>query len=366
MHIPDGYLSPSTCALAYAMVVPFWTVALRRVKELLQSRLVPLLALVSAFSFLVMMFNLPLPGGTTGHAVGLAVAPILLGPWAGMLAISIVLFIQALFFGDGGITSFGANCLNMAIAGPLVAYGVYRLLSVKAPVTATRRVLGAGVAGYVAINVAALLAAIELGIQPLLFHDGSGAPQYAPYPLQIAVPAMVAGHLTIAGFAEALISGGVVAYIQKTDLGLLRLSAPGTSRIIDPSAPSAPVVHRPARRALWAGVAVLLIASPLGLLAGGVAWGEWGIVDFQSEAGREQITQASGDVPPPAEVPQGMERLAGFWIAPIPDYAPAFMRQEAFGYFLSAMVGTGLILLAVLGLSSVLRRGQVRRLLRGP
>jgi cobalt/nickel transport system permease protein len=61
-----------------------------------------------------------------------------------------------------------------------------------------------------------------------------------------------------------------------------------------------------------------------------------------------------------------MERLAGFWIAPIPDYAPAFMRQEAFGYFMSAMVGTGLILLAVLGLSSVLRRGRVRRLLRGP
>jgi cobalt/nickel transport system permease protein len=366
MHIPDGYLSPSTCALAYAVVVPFWTVALRRVKELLQTRLAPLLALVSAFSFLVMMFNLPIPGGTTGHAVGLAVAPILLGPWAAMLAISIALFIQALFFGDGGITAFGANCLNMAVAGPLVAYGVYRLLSAKAPLTAARRVLAAGVAGYVAINVAALLAAIELGIQPLLFHDASGASLYAPYPVQIAVPVMAAGHLTIAGLAEALISGGIVAYLQKTDSGLLRLSAPLTSRIIYPSWPSAPVAHRRASRALWTGVAVLLIASPLGLLAGGVAWGEWDIVDFQSEAGREQITQASGNVPPPAEVPRGMERLAGFWIAPIPDYAPAFMRQEAFGYFLSAMVGTGLILLAVLGLSSVFRRGRVRRLLRGP
>jgi len=366
MHIPDGYLSPSTCTLAYAMVVPFWTVALRRVKELLQTRLVPLLALVSAFSFLVMMLNLPLPGGTSGHAVGIALAPILLGPWAAMLAISIALFIQALFFGDGGITAFGANCLNMAVAGPLVAYGVYRLLSVKAPLTGARRVLAAGVAGYVAINVAALLAAIELGIQPLLFHDASGAPLYAPYPLQIAIPAMAVGHLTIAGLAEALISGGVVAYLQKADPGLLRLSAPGTSRIIYSSEPFAPIAHQRARRTLWAGVATLLIASPLGLLAGGVAWGEWDIVDFQSEVGREQIAQASGNVPPPAEAPRGMERLAGFWIAPIPDYAPAFMRQEAFGYFMSAMVGTGLILLAVLGLSSVLRRGRAQRLPSGP
>ena len=68
------------------------------------------------------MFNLPLPGGTTGHAVGVAVAAIVLGPWAAMLAIAIALFVQAVFFGDGGITTFGANCLNMAIVGPVIAY----------------------------------------------------------------------------------------------------------------------------------------------------------------------------------------------------------------------------------------------------
>ena len=89
MHIPDGYLSPSTCAVGYAIAAPFWYVALERVKRLLQTRLVPLLAAVSAFCFVVMMFNLPIPGGTTAHAVGMGVAAIVLGPWAAILAISI-------------------------------------------------------------------------------------------------------------------------------------------------------------------------------------------------------------------------------------------------------------------------------------
>ena len=90
MHIPDGYLSPATCAALYATSAPFWYVAMRRLKRLLTTRLIPLLSVFAAFSFLVMMINLPLPGGTTGHAVGVAIASIVLGPWASILAISIV------------------------------------------------------------------------------------------------------------------------------------------------------------------------------------------------------------------------------------------------------------------------------------
>ncbi|HEU5015384.1 MAG TPA: cobalt transporter CbiM, partial [Roseiflexaceae bacterium] len=202
MHIPDGYLSPSTCATLYVAAAPFWYIALQRIKRLLNTRLVPLLAVFSAFSFVIMMFNLPLPGGTTGHAVGMGIATIVLGPWGSMLAISVALLIQALFFGDGGITAFGANCFNMAIVGSLVAYGVYRLVASGASLTSGRRVVAAALAGYAAINVAALCAAIEFGIQPELFKDASGAPLYAPYPLSVAIPAMLIGHLTIAGLAE--------------------------------------------------------------------------------------------------------------------------------------------------------------------
>src|ERR1039457_6564656 len=126
MHIPDGYLSPSTCAGLAAAAAPFWYMALKRVKASLSARLIPLLSLFAAFCFVIMMFNLPLPGGTTGHAVGMGVAAIVLGPWAAILAVSIALVIQASFFGDGGITAIGANCFNMAIAGSLVAYWAYR------------------------------------------------------------------------------------------------------------------------------------------------------------------------------------------------------------------------------------------------
>ncbi len=225
MHIPDGYLSPATCAALYAGASPFWYLSLRRVKKTLNTRLVPLLALFAAFSFVVMMFNIPLPGGTTGHAVGAAVAAIVLGPWASILAISTALLIQAVFFGDGGITAFGANCFNMAVVASLVAYAVYRLLASRSALNARRRVIAAGVAGYVAINAAAFCAAIEFGIQPILFRDAGGGPLYAPYPLHIALPAMMIGHLTLAGAAELILSAGVVAYLQKANPALLKLTA---------------------------------------------------------------------------------------------------------------------------------------------
>ena len=113
MHIPDGYLSPSTCAVLYGGAVPFWWAAFARVKRLLTTRLVPLLAVASAFCFVIMMFNIPLPGGTTGHAVGVGAATVVLGPWAAMLSLSIALLMQAVFFGDGGITTLGANSFNL-------------------------------------------------------------------------------------------------------------------------------------------------------------------------------------------------------------------------------------------------------------
>src|SRR5258708_40360712 len=166
MHIPDGYLSPATCAALYAGAAPFWYTSLHRLKRALNTQMIPLLSVFAAFSFIVMMFNLPLPGGTTGHAVGVGIAAIVLGLWGSILAISIALMIQALLFGDGGITAIGANCFNMAILGSLVAYGTYKVLSARTPLESPRRVMAGAIAGYVAINLSALAAAVELGIQP--------------------------------------------------------------------------------------------------------------------------------------------------------------------------------------------------------
>src|SRR3982750_1029549 len=151
MHIPDGYLSPSTCATLYAASSPFWYTALRKVRNQLHTRFLPLVSVFSAFSFVIMMFNLPLPGGTTGHAVGMGIATIVLGPWGSMLAVSVALLIQAIFFGDGGVTAYGANCLNMAVVGSLVAHLFYRTIAGSAPLHAKRRVIAAALAGYTGI-----------------------------------------------------------------------------------------------------------------------------------------------------------------------------------------------------------------------
>src|SRR6059058_6297366 len=104
-------------------------VAGRRVRKVVKSRYVPLMAIGSAYCFLVMMFNVPIPDGTTAHAVGAVLIAVLLGPWAAVVAVSIALLIQALFFGDGGILAYGANVFNMAIVMPIVGYAVYRALT---------------------------------------------------------------------------------------------------------------------------------------------------------------------------------------------------------------------------------------------
>jgi cobalt/nickel transport system permease protein len=227
MHIPDGYLGPQTYLPAYAVTASIWAVASRKLNKTLRSKQVPILGLSAAFCFVIMMYNVPIPGGTTGHAVGAVLAAVLLGPWAACIAVSVAIIVQALIFGDGGITCIGANCLNMAIIMPFVGYGVYRLIAGKSDRKSPRRPIAAAIGGYVGLNVAALSAGIMFGIQPLIAHDAAGHALYAPYPLKLAVSAMVLGHL-IFGLVEAAVTGMVVAYVQRTDSSLLFI--PGEAR----------------------------------------------------------------------------------------------------------------------------------------
>jgi cobalt/nickel transport system permease protein len=352
MHIPDGYLSPSTCAALYAFAGVGWYGALRRIKRRLTARVVPMISVFAAFSFVLMMFNLPLPGGTTGHALGVTVAAIVLGPGGSILAISIALAIQALFFGDGGITTLGANCFNMAIVGSLVAYAVYRAVAAGAILASRRRLLAAAIAGYLATNAAALVAAIEFGIQPIFFHDVHGVPLYAPYPLGIAIPAMMIGHLATAGVAEAVIAAGLVAYLQAADPALLRY----TSGLPDTSVLAGEVTPRWPLRKLWIAVALLMLLTPLGILAAGEAWGEWSASEFSSTNGRARIAATSQDVPVRASAPRGLERLSSLWTAPIPAYAPQFVKSRLFGYLLSAMFGVGILSALSLAVQRLLQR----------
>ncbi len=222
MHIPDGYLGPATCGFFYVVMLPIWTTASRIVKKILKAKQVPMLAIGAAFSFVIMMFNVPIPGGSTGHATGAVLVAILLGPWAACIAITVALVVQALLYGDGGITAIGANCFNMAFVLPFVGYYVYKVISYSASINSNRRVFAAAVAGYIGINVAAFLAGVEFGLQPLLHHTASGQALYSPYGLNAAIPAMAGEHLLIFGWVEAVVTALVVKYLQKQSPELLR------------------------------------------------------------------------------------------------------------------------------------------------
>jgi len=223
MHIPDGYLSPQTYLPFYAFIIPYLAMAARKVRKTVRSRHVPLLALGAAFSFVIMMFNVPIPGGTSGHAVGGVIVAILLGPWAASIAVSIALIVQALLFGDGGITAIGANCFNMGVVIPFVGYYTYALIAGKSEMTSSRRWIAGAVAGYLALNVAAVCAGIEFGIQPMIATAPDGHALYAPYPLSIAVPAMAIEHLILFGLIEALVTALIIRYLQKTESDLLTI-----------------------------------------------------------------------------------------------------------------------------------------------
>ena len=318
MHIPENYLSPSTCAVLTAAMAPVWYMSVQKVRKELPAEKLPLLGVAAAFSFLAMMFNIPLPGGTTGHAVGGTLIALLFGPYAACLSVSVALIVQAVFFGDGGILAIGANCFNMAFLLPFLGYYIYHALR-KVLSSEGAAPVCAAVAGYVGINAASLATAIEFGIQPLLFTNELGQALYCPYPLSISIPAMMAGHLTIFGLAEAVFTGAMLAYLTRT--------APAFSS----------VSGRHADKKIGASIAALLaliILCPLGLIAEGTAWGEWGT---------EEMAELTETGVPLGYTPSGM--LEGFsldvWF---PDYAISGM-PDTFAYILSAVIGTALLVI---------------------
>jgi cobalt/nickel transport system permease protein len=209
MHIPDGFLNTGTAIATWAVSAGGVAYAVRRVNKELQERQVPLVGVSAAFIFAAQMLNFTVAGGTSGHLLGGALAAILLGPWAGMLALTSVLAVQALLFQDGGLLALGANIFNMAIVGVLLGWGVYvglrRLLGSK-----TWATLASGfAAAWISVVVASLVAAVELAI--------SGAS-----PLGVALPAMGGVHALI-GIGEGLITVAVLAFLRATRPDLLAL-----------------------------------------------------------------------------------------------------------------------------------------------
>lgn len=328
MHIPDGYLGPRTCVLFYAVMLPVWYKALKTAEKTLEARHLPLVAFSSAFVFVIMMFNFPVPGGTTGHIAGGALVSIVVGPWVGVLAVSIALFLQAAIFADGGITTYGVNCFNMAFLMSFSGYYVFRILDrgqtnsrCNSQGNSRARRVALFVAGYVAVNIAALSTALILGIQPILEHDPGGRALYAPYPLQVTLPAMLIPHILFFGPLEGLSTAFVASYLFKTkgeDLSREKT-------FVSP---------------MWVFLLVLITLTPLGLIASGKPWGEW--------AGRE----FSGFI---GYVPAGMQRLGGLWAGLLPDYGMEGVPRSM-GYILSAFSGSAAMVFVIYLVGRLWRR----------
>jgi cobalt/nickel transport system permease protein len=368
MHIPDGYLSPVVSIGMGAATLPVWGVATQKVKAILNHRTIPLLAIFAALSFTIMMFNVPVPGGTTAHGVGGTLIAIVLGPWAAVIAVSVALVIQALFFGDGGILAIFANCLNMAVVLPFVGYAAYRILAGRAPLLSTRRAVAAGIGAYVGITMAALAVGIELGIQPLLFSDATGRPLYSPYDLNAAVPAMLLAHAFGASIVEALITFLGVAYLQKRHpaylTSLRSVYAPGVT--VDGAAPSRPYWQ------VLAGTtaAALIVLTAVGLALGGGDPGrlfgaDWSTINWADVGTMLLVTAVIAVVIVPVAylaLPAGLKRIGTAFalaavIAPLGLIAPGFAYgegstedvQAAFGYIPKGLQDLSSVFSAPLG-----------------
>lgn len=340
MHIPDGYMAPQTTIPALVAMVPVWGVAAKKVTKEVGEKNLPTLALGAAFSFTVMMMNVPVVGGSSAHAVGAVLVGILLGPWSAVIAVSCALLIQALIFGDGGILAFGMNCLNMAVIMPFTGYGIYKLIEGKNKIGSSRSILGAAVGGYAGLNIAAFCASVEFGIQPLLFHAADGSALYCPYPLSVSIPAMMVPHLLIAGVIEGAVTAIAIAYIAKVSPQIFLRNqelSPMTQET-----QTEPFFRRYKKILIPLGVLVLL--TPLGLLASGTAWGEWGTEEIKALTGY---------------VPKGFARFADWWTAIMPDYSVAGLGDVS-GYILSAVVGILLIAVLILALSLFMKKSGRR------
>jgi cobalt/nickel transport system permease protein len=229
--------------------------------------------------------------------------------------------LQALIFGDGGILAFGANCFNMAFVLPYVGYYIYTFIEKRftKPGQEKSRVsyLAAAIGSYIGINAAAFCASLEFGIQPLLFQDSLGNALYCPYDLSVSIPAMMIPHLAVAGVVEAVFTVAVFAFVRKTAPDMISENVKAGK-------------HFP----VFALVAVLVAATPLGLLATGTAWGEWGADEIA-----EVVTDGSALGYTPSGIADGWSLNAL-----MPDYALEGMNEVA-AYILSAVLGVALLII---------------------
>ncbi|WP_405985901.1 energy-coupling factor ABC transporter permease [Streptomyces sp. NBC_00872] len=223
MHVPDGFIDVPVSVAAGVVAAGAVAVSLRGARRELDERTAPLAGLVAAFIFAVQMLNFPVAAGTSGHLLGGALAAILVGPYTGVLCVSVVLLMQGILFADGGLTALGVNITVMAVVTTVVSYTLFRGLVKVLPRTRRSVTVSTFVAALVSVPAAALA-----------FTGIYAVGGTTDVPIGKVLTAMVGVHLLI-GIGEAVITaltvGAVIAVRPDLVHGARGLTAPLKLRV---------------------------------------------------------------------------------------------------------------------------------------
>ena len=216
MHIPDGVLSPQVSIAAGALSLGAVGYSLYKLRDRIAERTIPMTGMMASLIFAGQMVNFPVPFlGVSGHLIGGVLAAVVLGPWAGCLAITLVLVVQCLLFADGGILALGANVLNMGVVGAWGGYAVVQVIRRSLGNGVRGTLAGAVVASWLCVMAASALFCLEFWLT-LRFDPSSDA---AAIDMSNVLTLMAVFHSVI-GIGEAVITGGVLSFVtvQRPDL----------------------------------------------------------------------------------------------------------------------------------------------------
>lgn len=302
LHIPDNFLSLAISLVFWLLTIGAVAMAVRAAGSSLGERQVPLVGVMAAGIFAAQMLNFPVAGGTSGHMLGGALAAIVLGPWAAILAMTAVIGVQALIFQDGGLVVMGANIFDMGILTAMIGFGIYRLVVGHSYQV---RLLVAGVAAWLSVMAAALLASFQIWL------SGNADPR-------LLFPAMMGVH-SIIGIGEALLTMGALAFILIVRPDLLEAKA---------------VQARGGMAWVPAGLAVALAVTLLSPFASG------------DPDGLERVATDLGFLSLGADAPYTI----------LPDYTVPFLGETPLSTIVSGMIGALIIFALLYALISALRK----------
>jgi cobalt/nickel transport system permease protein len=217
LHIPDGFINAPVSLISLAIAAFFIYLALRGAKNQLDEKVAPLAGLAAVFIFAMQMINFPVAAGTSGHLIGGALAAILIGPWAGVLAVTVVLFVQALFFADGGLIALGLNVINLSVIATLGSWYIFKLLQKIFPKNRIGFLTATAIAAYISVPLGAVGFSIQFAI------GGTAAIE-----LSKVLIAMLGVHAVI-GIGEAIITVLTVSAVLSVRRDLVYAAASNKS-----------------------------------------------------------------------------------------------------------------------------------------